>query len=199
MHFKTPLSLLVAAVVSVAVYSGSIARSPSASSRNDHAARDNFQYVNPLIRDYGKVVRLPDAAHQPRRDSRVVVDITKGGDADKLNPAIEKVCRFVNIYAGAGKESAEVDIAVVIHGDATLAVLTDSAYSARFGTEENPNRDCMRELTKAGVHFYVCGQSLVGKDAAPSQVSREAKVAVSALTALVNLQSDGYAYLPMLK
>lgn len=199
MHFKTRLSLLVAAVVSLAVYSASIAQSPSEPLPDNHIELDNYQYVNPLIRDYGKVVRLPNAAHQPRRDSRVVVDITKGGDAYKLNPAIEKVCRFVNIYAGAGKESAEVDIAVVLHGDATLAVLTDSAYSTRYGTEENPNRDCLRELTKAGVKFYVCGQSLVGKEAAPSQVSREAKVAVSALTALVNLQSDGYAYLPMLK
>ena len=54
---------------------------------------------NPSIADYGKVVRLPNAVQQPREGSRIVVDVTKGGEADKLNPAIEKVCRFVNIYA----------------------------------------------------------------------------------------------------
>ncbi|TWT61691.1 DsrE family protein [Rubinisphaera italica] len=160
---------------------------------------DESQYVNPAIKDYGKVVQLPNAAHQPRDGSRIVVDITKGGDSDKLNPAIEKVCRFVNIYAGAGKESAKVDIAVVLHGDATLAILRNDAYSTRFSSKANPNLKCLSELQKAGVKVYVCGQSLIGKGAKPSEVTEQVDVAVSALTALVNLQADGYAYLPMLK
>ncbi len=157
------------------------------------------QYINPRIREYGKVVKLPAAAHQPHNNSRLVVDITKGGDPDKLNSAIEKVCRYVNIYAGAGKDSAKVDIAVVLHGDATLAALNHDAYSARFKTRSNPNLKCLSELKKTGVEVFVCGQSLIGKAAKPSQVSDQVDVAVSALSALVNLQTDGYAYIPMLK
>jgi len=160
---------------------------------------DEPQYINPTIKDYGKVVKLPNAAQQPRDGSKIVVDITKGGDPDKLNSAIEKVCRFVNIYAGAGKDSTKVDIAVVLHGDATLAILNDDAYSSRFETKANPNLECLTELQKAGVKVYVCGQSLTGKGAKPSEVAGQADVAVSALTALVNFQADGFSYLPMLK
>lgn len=157
------------------------------------------RYINPAIAAYGKVVRLPDAAQQPRGGSKIVVDITQGGDPDRLNSALEKVCRFVNIYAGAGENPTKVNLAIVLHGDATLAVLKAGAYSARFQTRANPNLDCLSVLKKAGVKVYVCGQSLIGKGEEPSEVSEYADVAVSALTALVNLQADGYAYLPLLK
>ena len=130
-------------------------------------------------------------------DGKIVVDITKGGDPTKLNPAIEKVARFVNIYRGAGKEPATVDIAVVLHGDTTLSVLNADAYSKRFETKGNPNLDCLHELHEAGVSIFVCGQSLIGKGGKPEQVVVFTDVAVSALTSLVNLQADGYAYVPL--
>lgn len=191
----TALALIViVGAIDCGVASGQATPPTDQSTRSDEP-----QYINPTIAGYGKVVKLPNAAHQPRDGSKIVVDITKGGDPDKLNSAIEKVCRFVNIYAGAGKDSAKVDIAVVLHGDATLAILRNDSYSNRFSTKANPNLNCLSELEKAGVKVYVCGQSLTGKGAKPSEVSEQADVAVSALTALVNCQADGYAYLPMLK
>ncbi len=161
------------------------------------ASASQAEYINPAIREYGKVVKLPNARHQPRDGSKIVVDVTKGGKSDKLNPAIEKVARFVNIYRGAGKTAAKVDIAVVLHGDATLSVLNSDAYAKRFKTKENPNLDCLRELREAGVEVLVCGQSLIGKGATPDEVVAYSNVAVSALTSLVNLQADGYAYVPL--
>lgn len=152
---------------------------------------------HPVIPKYGKVVRLPKAAQQPRSDSRIVVDITKGGDPAKLNSAIEKVARFVNIYGGGGTEPASVDIAVVLHGDATLTILNADAYAKRFETSGNPNLDCLAVLRRVGVKFYVCGQSLISKGASVEEVDDSCEVAVSALTSLVNLQHDGYAYVPL--
>ena len=157
------------------------------------------EYIQPQIQKYGKVVQFPTAAQQPRDGSKIVVDITKGSDPEKLNGAIEKVARFVNIYAGAGEKPANVKIAVVLHGDTTLAGLNDAAYAKKFGTDSNPNLPCMEVLRKAGVEFFVCGQSLVGKGSRPEDVDEKIAVAVSALTSLVNLQADGYSYLPMLK
>ncbi|WP_187781986.1 DsrE family protein [Gimesia chilikensis] len=156
-----------------------------------------LEYQHPRIKEYGKVVQLPDAAQQPRDQSKICVDLTKGGPADKLNPSIEKVARFVNIYEGAGKDPAAAKIAVVLHGDATLCALNDDAYAERFNTKSNPNLDCLHELHEAGVEIYVCGQSLVGKGGQPDQVVVFTDVAVSALTSLVNLQADGYAYVPL--
>ena len=163
------------------------------------AAESEFVYTNPLVADFGRVVALPGAAQQPRNNTKLVVDITKGGDPEKLNDAIEKVARFVNLYAGGGKESANVKIAVVLHGDTTLAALNDDSYAKEFGVQVNPNLKCLRELRNVGVDFFVCGQSLIGKGGSPEQVVSEVSVAVSALTSLVNLQADGYVYIPMLK
>ena len=163
------------------------------------SATSKLQYTYPRIAEYGKVVQFPHAPQQPRDGSKIVVDITKGGEPDKLNGAIEKVARFVNIYAGAGKKPASARIAVVLHGDATLTMLKPEVYAKRFGTDGNPNLDCLRELRKAGVEFFVCGQALSSKGGTPEEVVDSVDVAVSGLTALVNLQQDGYSYMPMLK
>ncbi|MCR9115348.1 MAG: DsrE family protein [bacterium] len=163
------------------------------------ASGEEAKYTTPAVEGFGKVVQLADAAQQPRAGSRMVVDLTKGGADDELNSSLEKVARYVNIYAGAGKKPATVKIAVVLHGDATLLALQNAAYASRFKTSENPNLALMQKLRASGVEFFVCGQSLIGKGAAVSEVDDSVQVAVSALTALVNLQTDGYAYIPLLK
>ncbi|QEF96457.1 DsrE/DsrF-like family protein [Stieleria maiorica] len=151
----------------------------------------------PSIKGHGSVVPLPQAAHQPRSGTKLLVDVTRGGDPSKLNTAIEKVAKYVNIYAGAGAEPADVQIAVVFHGDATLAVLNSDAYATALDVPSNPNLDLLHELHESGVELYVCGQSLISKGSDPGDVAVFVDTAVSALTAVVNLQSDGYAYLPL--
>lgn len=153
--------------------------------------------VASAIEDYGKVVRLPTAAQQPRPGAKICVDVTGGGDPAQLNPAIEKVARFVNIYQSAGKEQADANIAIVLHGDATLTVLNTDVYTNKFGTNDNPNFDCLHQLHEAGVEIYVCGQSLASNGGKPEDVVVFADTAVSALTSIVNLQADGYAYIPL--
>lgn len=156
-----------------------------------------LESIQPAIAGYGAVVPLPNAAHQPRPNTRIVVDLTGGGDPETLYPSIEKIARYVNIYQGAGKEPADAQIAVVLHGDATLAVLNADAYSKKYGTDGNPNLDCLHKLHEAGVELYVCGQSLIGKGGKPEEVALFVDVAVSALTSLVNLQADGFSYIPL--
>ena len=151
----------------------------------------------PTIEKYGAVVRFPDAAQQPRSGSKLLIDITKGGEPDKVNPALDKVARFLNIYASAGKQPARAEFAVVFHGSATLAILNSKAYEAEFGTNGNPNKELVMQLHKAGVRMYVCGQSLTEKEKQTTDVIEYVDTAVSALTTCVNLQSDGYAYIPL--
>lgn len=160
-------------------------------------AANSREVTYPVIADHGGVVRLPDAAHQPRAWTKLLVDLTAGGDADQVNSGLEKVAKYVNIYAGAGAEPAEAKIAVVFHGEATLAVLKPDAYAAKFKTDGNPNLKLLKQLHESGVELYVCGQSLISKGSAPDEVAEHVQTAVSALTAVVNLQADGYAYVPL--
>lgn len=153
--------------------------------------------ASPVIPGHGAVIRLPDAAHQPRAGTKIVVDITRGSEPDELNSAFEKVAKYLNIFAAAGNEPAEVKLAVVLHGGATLAALHDEAYEAEFGLAKNPNLPLLRQLHLAGAELYVCGQSLHSEGKAEGDVAICTQIAVSALTANVNLQNEGYAYIPL--
>lgn len=179
----TPLALLSALALGTSL----AAQTPAGEPR----------FTGPAIANFGKVANLPNAAQQPRDGSKILVDVTKGGDPAKLNPAIEKMARFVNIYRGAGKRSAKVTIAAVVHGDATFAVLNHEAYAQRFDGQKNPNAECLRKLHEHGVKIYVCGQSLLLKGGRPAEVGRHVEVAVSGLSAMVNLQDEGHRYIPL--
>lgn len=166
---------------------------------DEPAAGTSANATFPKIQGYGSVVRLATAAHQPRPGTRLVVDVTRGDAPAQVNDGLAKVAKYLNLYAGGGAETAEAEIAVVIHGDTTLAVLSDDHYRRQFDVQANPHLPLLRKLRDADVQIFVCGQSLLSKGSLPEHVDGSVQVAVSAMTALVNLQTDGYAYLPMLK
>ncbi|EKK04393.1 secreted protein containing DUF1791 [Rhodopirellula baltica SH28] len=172
---------------------------PERSGDSDVHEKQSFEATTPVIAGVGKVVRLPSAVQQPKVGAKLLVDLTSGAEPGKINPGLERVAKYLNIYAGAGELPTEVQIAVVIHGGATLTVLNSDAYAAKFGTESNPNLELMHQLHEAGVDMYVCGQSLIASGAKPNEVVVFVDTAVSALTAVVNLQSDGFAYVPVSK
>lgn len=155
------------------------------------------QSAPPTIAGHGKVTPMPDAVAQPRDGAKILVDVTVGGPREEINPGLEKLARFVNIYASAGKSPAHANIVAVLHGDATQLALDDAAYGEAFSTKTNPNVELMRDLQAAGVEFLVCGQALTLKGFQPEQTHDQVTVAVSGLTALVNYQQDGYSYVPL--
>jgi hypothetical protein len=50
--------------------------------------------TTPAIEGYGKVVKLPGAVQQPRSGTKILVDVTRGGDPTKLNPGIDCLHRL---------------------------------------------------------------------------------------------------------
>lgn len=48
--------------------------------------------------------------------------------------------RYLNLSAADGVETADVKVALVLHGEATKAALSDAAYATRFG--EKGTRIC---------------------------------------------------------
>jgi hypothetical protein len=194
MKFPTACSVFV---LLAALMAGNVQAQQSSETSKPGKADQEFAKTYPIIEGYGAVVRLPDAVMQPRPGTRVLVDVTRGNDPQEVNDAIVKVAKYVNLYAGGGAKPASVQIAVVFHGNSTLDVLKHDAYKAKFGTQKNPNLALLEQLHEAGVEFYVCGQSLLSKGGKPKQVAPVVKTAVSAMSAVVNLQSEGYAYLPL--
>lgn len=152
-------------------------------------------FVNPLIVDYGAIALQPDAAEQPRKGARIVFDIISDAKPDELNKGLESVARYLNLNAQAGHAPSDVRLALVLHGPATKAALSDAAYISKTGAAKNLNLALVRELKKHGVEVFVCGQSLARNKFALTEVAPEFTVAASAMTVNVNKQIDGYAYL----
>ncbi|MBA4066502.1 MAG: IS701 family transposase [Isosphaera sp.] len=96
---------------------------------------------------------------------------------------------------GCRTRPGDLEVVVVLHGDATAAALDDEAYREVTG-RPHPHADVMKKLRDAGVKILVCGQSLARKKFDPKRVRPEVKVAASAVSAVVNLQARGYAYVP---
>lgn len=148
----------------------------------------------PIVAGYGGVAPLPaTAAEPPRSGASVVFDVTAGGDPAAVNKGLERAARLLNLYGAAGRRAADVQLTIVLHGEATRAVLTDEFFAPRFQTEKNPNLPLLEALHAAGVQVLVCGQSLNRNGFPATVIAPHVKVAASAMTAVINRQANGYS------
>jgi ubiquinone/menaquinone biosynthesis C-methylase UbiE/intracellular sulfur oxidation DsrE/DsrF family protein len=147
----------------------------------------------PLIAGYGGVVKVANAVEKPQQGAKVLFDVSAAAPPQDVNKGLERAARLLNLYSAAGLKANDVKIAVVLHGEATKSALNEEFYRARFQVEQNPNLPLIRELQKAGVELFVCGQALNYKGFPESAVVGSIPIADSALTVSVNKQTAGYA------
>lgn len=150
------------------------------------------------IASAGGVYKLAGKVEMPATDSvyRLVINATSDEiSATGFNRHLESAARALNLYALAGVSNDNVKVAVVIHGMATSVALSGDAFRRKFG---RANRDAalLDDLKNAGVEIVVCGQALAQQGFAVSDVHKNVRVSLSAMTALVDLQAKGYALIP---
>jgi intracellular sulfur oxidation DsrE/DsrF family protein len=151
--------------------------------------------VFPVIEGYGGVFDVR-GEEGPRKGTKVVFDVM--GDAKEAGQPVPGLARAAFLYNLAGRDgikSADIHIAIVLHGAATKYSLSDEEFKKQFG-KVNPNAELIRRLTKVGAKVYVCGQSVIKNGFEPKMVASEVIVASSALTTVINKQAEGYAYIP---
>ncbi|MDT7951419.1 MAG: DsrE family protein [Acetobacteraceae bacterium] len=151
---------------------------------------------HPVIDGYGAIAPVPEAKERPDRSLRyrVLFSVTKAAASpDQVNPTLEKVARFVNLLGADGVRPAAGEVAVVIHGPATVLVMHDPAYGERTKVARNPNLPLVKALRAAGVSVRVCSQALIGNTIDPAVVSKDIEIDVSALTTMATLQLRGWA------
>lgn len=150
--------------------------------------------TGPVIERFGPTydVPRPDFVTPVDLAFRAVFDVAPSPDAvDKLNPRIESLARFLNMHARAGVKAEQISLALVVHGAAGKDMLTNAAYKARFGVE-NPNAPLLAALKASGVRIVLCGQTAAHRGYGREELAPGVEIALSAMTALVALQSDGY-------
>jgi len=150
--------------------------------------------AGPIINDYGKVWTIEKMDYQIDKDTemKVVFDIMNSPDANnELNKSIETAARFLNMHAQSGVAKENMKVVMVVHNKASKDIITNEAYQKRFGID-NPNFDMVQQLLDAGVQFIFCGQSSVSRDFPIEETIPGVQLSLSAMTALIQLQNDGY-------
>jgi len=148
----------------------------------------------PVIKDFGQVYKInkPDLLLEKNKKYKIIFDVyTDEKSFKKINPSINMVARFLNMHAQEKIKPEDLNIVLVLHGAATKNVLTDSAFNRKFKVK-NPNTELIKALTKVNVKVFVCGQSFADKGYHVKDLSKNVKISLSALTALVHFQSEGY-------
>lgn len=191
MNFRSatvPVDRMIGRIVAIAIAAHLTTAAPSAHAQGN---------LHPVIAGFGAIRPSTDEANppDPSRRYRVIFEVTRAAsDPAKVNPALDRVARFVNLLGAAGITLAAGDIVVVVHGPATPAALVDEAYHERFGTD-NPNRDLVKALHAAGVSLHVCSYALANTKIDRAAITPSWSIDVAAMVTIVNLQLDGWVLL----
>ncbi len=150
--------------------------------------------AGPIIENYGDFFSVKDSDFKTNinEEFKVVFDVSIGPDShEELNKRIETAARFLNMHSQNGFSASQLKAALVIHGTATTNIITNEAHQKRFGVD-NPNVELLQNLMDAGVEVILCGQSSKSRNVPKEDLIPGEKIALSAMTALIQLQNDGY-------
>jgi len=153
--------------------------------------------TGPVIEGMGPFYSIPGSyGLLPGVHYRAVMDVAEGPeDAASLNRGIESAARFLNMHAASGIAPGDMELSLVLHGGAARAALNNAAYRQRYQTD-NPNDGLLRALAEAGVKIYLCGQSASFGGFKADEIHSSITMALSAMTVLTRLQTEGWALLP---
>ena len=119
-----------------------------------------------------------------------------GGDSVKVNELLTTMARYFNLHARNGIADDHVRGAAVFHGNGWPAILNDSSFVARFGGKGNPSKRLVEELVQHGATLILCGQTAGNRGIRREELLPGVKVAMSAMSAVEYLQSEGYRLIP---
>jgi len=137
-------------------------------------------------------IENPDYKTSLTEEYKVVFDISKAAeDPAEVNKYVETVARFLNMHVEAGKPLNSMKVYVIMHGPAAQTLLKDELYKEIFNST-NPNIPLYEALNKQGVEILLCGQTSIARNISEERRIPETKISLSAMTALIQLQNEGY-------
>jgi intracellular sulfur oxidation DsrE/DsrF family protein len=118
------------------------------------------------------------------------------GDTTSASAQLGTIARFYNLHARNGIPLERLHGAGVVHGTGWWALLSDSAFAARFGGKSNPSRVLVEELLASGAKLVLCGQTAALRGVRREELLPGVQLAISAMTALNVLAEEGYRLNP---
>ena len=158
-------------------------------------AEERFK-AGPLIENYGSNAQVNQTV--PIKKSqlfKVAFDVSEFDNESKVNRQFDSLARFLNMHVRAGVEPKNIQLALVVHGKASQALLNDKVYLQRFKVN-NPNKDLLQSLMKNQVEVILCGQSAAYYKVENQYMIPGTRMALSAMTAHALLQQQGFSINP---
>ena len=150
--------------------------------------------TGPILNEFGGVFSIPEPDLVLSSDNRYKVmfdTYTDEGGKAEMNPLLNTVARFLNMHGQTGLSKENMEVVVILHGAGMKNALNEEAYKKKF-YRSNPNLELLKALDSVGVEIYVCGQSLYSRGFKPEDLAQPVKLSLSAMTALVHFQAEGY-------
>ncbi|TMU56668.1 DsrE family protein [Flagellimonas algicola] len=150
--------------------------------------------AGPIITDFGKVYEVNNPDYKVQKDItfKAVIDVTGKADShSSRNARIETAARFLNMHAQSGVPNNQLKVALVVHGGASKDVLSNVVYQKKY-KKDNPNLELVKSLLEIDVPVIICGQSAAHNKIAKEDLIPGVQISLSAMTALVQLQNEGY-------
>ncbi len=147
-----------------------------------------------VILEYGNTyeVTSPDFKTDTKNDLKAVFDVGRTfKDSTKVNPLLNTAARYLNMHTNAGVALEKLKVALVIHGSAAYDIVNNDKYKAKYKVD-NPNAGLVTALSEKGVQIILCGQTAAYRNISKEDALPEVKFALSAMTALVQLQNENY-------
>ncbi|MEP2735637.1 MAG: DsrE family protein [Erythrobacter sp.] len=163
------------------------------------AAQDMSAFANgPVFEEFGPHAPVDGMNALPADASfAVAFDVAEAASEGQRHRGFESAARFINMHAANGVDPANIKIAIVVHGKATLDLLNDAAWEKRERAGDgNPSAELLRALLDHGVRVILCGQSGTVNGVTKDELVEGVEVELSAMTAHALLQQDGYTVNP---
>ena len=143
----------------------------------------------PVMREMVKV--------DPRAHFRVVYDIHSADIAAGISKGLYYARGLIEAYGKQGVTPAQLDIHLVLHGDAAQFLLTDDTYqkAVKDPFAVNLNARITQDLLNLGVGVEICHSVMRANGWTPADVLPGVTIVHDGYTRLIKLQNDGYAYI----
>lgn len=159
-----------------------------------NAAAADFQ-TGPVFDNWGRHAPVAGVTFDDTTHFSVAFDVAKAAEKGELNRRFDSLARFINMHVASGVKQKNIRLALIVHGGATLELLSNAQYKAKTGVD-NANIALLEALMEAQVKVIVCGQSAAAHGVPAESLLLGVDVALSAMTAHAQLQQQGYTVNP---
>ncbi|MBQ4833822.1 DsrE family protein [Pseudoalteromonas sp. MMG010] len=154
------------------------------------------QQPSTAIDEFGYFYKVKN--HDPIDDStvfKIAFDVAKKAQPGQKNNQMNSLARFINMHIAHGVKPQNIQLALVVHGEASVDVLANNEYKKRFFAD-NKNQSLIEQLIENNARVFVCGQSATHHDVSSEQLINGVTMSLSAMTAHAQLQQQGYSLNP---